>query len=127
MNTFVKLIRSVGAAPASAAALAKRQSKDEKKKANESKIQSIRTQIGASIGNAFPSTPTERKKGGKRHHSTDDGSISSMDDSLGSSISSRRRKQAVTAYPMTILQLMSLRCGNTLNLLSIKFHKWFAK
>ncbi|EJK75331.1 hypothetical protein THAOC_02945, partial [Thalassiosira oceanica] len=105
MNAFVKLIRSVGAAAASA----KRQSKEEKKKANESKIQSIRTQIGVSIGNAFPTTPTaDKKKGGKRRHSTDDGSISSVDDSLGSSISSRRRKTSIQSVASDDVSLDSI-------------------
>ena len=82
MDAFVKLIRAAGTAPASAAVSAKRQSKAEKKKANESTIQRIRIQIGASIGQAFASTLSiQRKNGGKRRRSADDGSISSVDDS----------------------------------------------
>ena len=96
MDAFVKLIRAAGTAPASAAVSAKRQSKAEKKKANESTIQRIRIRIGASIGQAFASTLSiQRKNGGKRRRSADDGSISSVDDSSCSSISSRRRKTSI--------------------------------
>ncbi|EJK69931.1 hypothetical protein THAOC_08767 [Thalassiosira oceanica] len=66
MDAFVKLIRSAGTAPASAAVSAKKQSRAEKKKTNESTIQSIRIQVGASIVQAFGSTPSIRKKKGGR-------------------------------------------------------------
>lgn len=118
MDAFVKLVRSTASAD-SVAAPAKKKSytekrkekktaKDEKKKANESKIRSLRTQIGSSIVDAFESAPSiRRKKGGKLRGSTDDGSISSVD-SLNSSTSSRQRKTSLRSVASDDVSLESI-------------------
>ena len=128
MDAFVKLIRSVGTASADAAADAagpvavsakkqsqnekreeKKKAKDKKTRSNESKIKSLRIQIGASISDAFGTAPSiQRKKGGKRRQSTDDGSISSVDGSLSSSISSRRRKTSMKSIASDEASLESM-------------------